>query len=630
MRRLVVLTVVAAFALPLAPPGVAGATFDVAASGEDAAGGAFSPSFASISLGDRIEWKNAASTARHTITSTSTNWNVNRDLAPGDTFGVTFPSTGTFGYRCLYHSSMTGQVAVAKGLDADLVVTVLGPPVNLDTGSRDVTYTFNVTGVAAHPTDAILRVQWRETTAGTTAWTAALLEDAGAWSFSVDVSGTANGATRSFQIRAETANAFSAAMGSVTVRVVHTPYTIELVSPALDEGNVLHGRVPVVVRVTHPYWSPGTVSVTLSTTTGGVQSPPGWPAWYGNTSVTHTTQVAQTGAGTTDLVRGGSLYTLSALSGAQAKWPEGKWDTYRLADGTYDIQVNVAPKDSGSQMFNVAHYPVVVDNRVDVTKTITTSPGRNANTVAGAIQLTGTLAHWSKPVNYVRYAATSTGVTCAATVPATGVVWREASLGSGTWTFGLDTAIPAEKIRNNQASCLYVRAGTSPLSPSATGTHGYTHEDWFTFPFTANNTERRDVRFAATPVATTPTQEVAGTPVGTQNPSITYKLTNDGNTQTSVQVKFQARSATVGWHDLGNPVTVSVQAYSTTGTQTFPWPSSAPTIYVGTWEVRGIVDPANTVKETSEDPTADPEGNNISNSFSAWVTVQGEPRRLPS
>ena len=78
---------------------------------------AFSPAVLTIKKGDTVTWINEDS-APHKVASdpypahTDLPGLVSGALAQGDSYSFTFSQTGTFGYHCHLHPSMTGKVIV--------------------------------------------------------------------------------------------------------------------------------------------------------------------------------------------------------------------------------------------------------------------------------------------------------------------------------------------------------------------------------------------------------------------------------------------------------------------------------------------------------------------------------------
>lgn len=78
----------------------------------------FAPDSITIQVGERVEWRNPSKRA-HTVTSTSgspygrgANWLKDSKLNPGGSTRFAFEQAGTYNYRCMVHSNMTGQVSV--------------------------------------------------------------------------------------------------------------------------------------------------------------------------------------------------------------------------------------------------------------------------------------------------------------------------------------------------------------------------------------------------------------------------------------------------------------------------------------------------------------------------------------
>lgn len=88
-------------------PGIAQASTVVKAK----ANHSWSPSAVSISQNGKVIWKNPTG-VNHTVTATSSNWNKNVTLNPGEQTSFTFRHSGTFRYKCNIHSGMTGKVTV--------------------------------------------------------------------------------------------------------------------------------------------------------------------------------------------------------------------------------------------------------------------------------------------------------------------------------------------------------------------------------------------------------------------------------------------------------------------------------------------------------------------------------------
>ncbi len=69
----------------------------------------WSPASRDITRDDRIVWKNPVSRSQpHTVTAYGGNWSKNVTLFPGDATAKTFRSTGTYKFRCTFHSTLSG------------------------------------------------------------------------------------------------------------------------------------------------------------------------------------------------------------------------------------------------------------------------------------------------------------------------------------------------------------------------------------------------------------------------------------------------------------------------------------------------------------------------------------------
>jgi plastocyanin len=70
----------------------------------------FAPATLNVDAGTTVVWQNKDSTVHTTTSDTAGLWNTT--LAPGQEFSRTFPTAGTFAYRCTIHAGMTGTVVV--------------------------------------------------------------------------------------------------------------------------------------------------------------------------------------------------------------------------------------------------------------------------------------------------------------------------------------------------------------------------------------------------------------------------------------------------------------------------------------------------------------------------------------
>ncbi len=72
----------------------------------------FGPVKTRIRVGQTVIWKNATS-ASHTVTSTTKSWKYDKKLNPGSSLRYTFKKRGTYHYKCSYHPGMVGTVIVS-------------------------------------------------------------------------------------------------------------------------------------------------------------------------------------------------------------------------------------------------------------------------------------------------------------------------------------------------------------------------------------------------------------------------------------------------------------------------------------------------------------------------------------
>ena len=113
----------AAASAPASQPASAAASpaASSAASAGASAGGAlsvgiaqfkFAPESAKVAVGGQVEWANRDE-APHTVTFDDPSIKSSDSLATGDTFSTTFPTAGTFPYKCNIHPTMRGEVVVS-------------------------------------------------------------------------------------------------------------------------------------------------------------------------------------------------------------------------------------------------------------------------------------------------------------------------------------------------------------------------------------------------------------------------------------------------------------------------------------------------------------------------------------
>lgn len=71
----------------------------------------FIPVGVTVAVGGTVTWRNG-SPVPHNVTSTTAAFQASPDLNPNETFQVTFPQAGIFGYTCTLHPGMNGTVTV--------------------------------------------------------------------------------------------------------------------------------------------------------------------------------------------------------------------------------------------------------------------------------------------------------------------------------------------------------------------------------------------------------------------------------------------------------------------------------------------------------------------------------------
>jgi plastocyanin len=76
---------------------------------------AFSGGSITVEVGSTVTWTNDGS-ATHTVSADGAEFDSG-DLAPGDSYSVTFDTPGTYGYHCNFHSEMTGTIVVVDSSD---------------------------------------------------------------------------------------------------------------------------------------------------------------------------------------------------------------------------------------------------------------------------------------------------------------------------------------------------------------------------------------------------------------------------------------------------------------------------------------------------------------------------------
>lgn len=101
MRKRVSVPLLVALALSLswmAAPSIAD-TSRIKAAGSDSSGWRWDPTSRTISLHDRIVWKNPTG-KRHTVTAYGGNWSKDTRIDPGERTGKRFHAKGTYKFRC--------------------------------------------------------------------------------------------------------------------------------------------------------------------------------------------------------------------------------------------------------------------------------------------------------------------------------------------------------------------------------------------------------------------------------------------------------------------------------------------------------------------------------------------------
>jgi plastocyanin len=73
---------------------------------------AFDPQNATVAAGGSLTWTNKDD-APHTVTFDDSAITSSGNLGKDQTFSATFPSAGTFAYKCSIHPNMTGEVTVS-------------------------------------------------------------------------------------------------------------------------------------------------------------------------------------------------------------------------------------------------------------------------------------------------------------------------------------------------------------------------------------------------------------------------------------------------------------------------------------------------------------------------------------
>jgi plastocyanin len=90
------------------PGGGADVTINIIA---DAGSGAFGATPTTVTVGQKVAWKNNQGTT-HTSTADGGLWNTGNIAAGATSAPITMNTAGTFPYHCIIHTSMTGSLVV--------------------------------------------------------------------------------------------------------------------------------------------------------------------------------------------------------------------------------------------------------------------------------------------------------------------------------------------------------------------------------------------------------------------------------------------------------------------------------------------------------------------------------------
>ena len=80
----------------------------------------WTPKSVSIARGARVTWRSV--NGGHNVVSISPNWSKNASIGVGETTSYTFRRTGTFRYRCTFHSSYNATTRRCSGMCGSVVV----------------------------------------------------------------------------------------------------------------------------------------------------------------------------------------------------------------------------------------------------------------------------------------------------------------------------------------------------------------------------------------------------------------------------------------------------------------------------------------------------------------------------
>lgn len=105
--KIVMAAVLAASAVLVVPGTSAGETSRIKAAGT-AGSYHWNPTSRTIDKGERIVWKNPTS-ARHSVTAYGDGWSKDTTIQTNEKTGFKFRHTGTFKFRCKFHSTLDGE-----------------------------------------------------------------------------------------------------------------------------------------------------------------------------------------------------------------------------------------------------------------------------------------------------------------------------------------------------------------------------------------------------------------------------------------------------------------------------------------------------------------------------------------
>ena len=96
---------------PIGPPGPAPSTVAITTSTNVPP--RFVPVSTALAVGGTVTWTNTSpAPVRHDLVATTSNWQLSRTLAPGESFQTTVPQAGTYRYQCTIHAGMIGTIEV--------------------------------------------------------------------------------------------------------------------------------------------------------------------------------------------------------------------------------------------------------------------------------------------------------------------------------------------------------------------------------------------------------------------------------------------------------------------------------------------------------------------------------------